>query len=433
MNPFEKGNRYESVGNKVRSYFSESKYYQNAALLELHYLRNLLGIEFDESNNTVSINDSIPAEAFNCINSLIKYIEDHDLFYKNILPDIKRLEEVYNHDIVAVQYCIIEMVRQGDVTLKGGIKLKNLVHWGLTSQDVVNTVYTKMTFDYIHDDFEKSFQKFEYSFQKFFSDNIMIIGKTHGQNALPMQTSHIFNVFSDRFEKITKCINNLDVKVKFGNGAIGNNYTQNLFNKNFNVINNKTIKDFFGYICEYPLDEFTFQNNYYPYILDVLYQMHKLCHVLKDLSVDMWLYSSMGYIKKGFEAAEHGSSTMPQKSNPIEFENSEGNLDMAIGIIEIYLRKLNISRLQRDLSDVTVMRNLGSVFCYIEQSLESLTKGFDKFKWYAPTASVNVADNDYLKEFIQLREKLLPSSMSYESIKSMSIADVNDYMHRHSK
>lgn len=433
MNPFGIGNRYEKIGLKVNKHFSEEKYYQEAMLLELCYLSNIVGIKL-EIDGKISYTEEKSASLEKVLEAISTEVSNDKGFKQYIFPRIKELEQKYNHDIVAVQYTVMDFIKEADIYL-GGIKNENLVHWGLTSQDIVNTVYTKMVRDYINSTFEESFFSFTKSFESFCSDDVLILGKTHGQSALPMSIKHIFTVFSDRFFGITEDLHSIDIKVKFGNGAIGNNFSQNLFEFDFSRINLKTVQQYFGSRFDYMLDERTFQNNNYPYINNVFHQMHKICTVLKDLSVDMWLYSSMGYIKKKFAPLEHGSSTMPQKSNPIEFENAEGNLEMAIGLLEIYMRKLNSSRLQRDLSDLTMMRSIGMIFCYIEKSLESLTKAFNKFEWDRDGISLDYKRDSYnhMREFIQLREKLISNGMSYEYIKNMEGEDVLDYLRKNIK
>lgn len=432
MNPFEIGNRYEEIGKRIDTRFSEKKYYQEATLLELCYLKHITSIRLEEGK-LCDVSSEENVGLVKMINGMIYVASDIRNFSKSIFPRIKELEKLYNHDIVAVQYTLMEAFDEVNIKL-GGVNSKNYVHWGLTSQDIVNTVYTKMVNDYISIDFPLVFKNMFDSFKIFSSFDNKIMGKTHGQNALPMSAKHISNVYNDRLVHVIENMSSITVRVKFGNGAVGNNFSQDLLTdtKMLDHINSATISDFIGMNCQSPfeIDINTFQNNNYPFILSVFYELHKLCNILKDLSMDMWQYSSMGYIKKGFSAKEHGSSTMPQKSNPIEFENAEGNLEIAIGMLEIYMRKLNVSRLQRDLSDLTMMRNIGMIFCYIEQSIESMNKGFQKFSWNLGGNNIidDMRDYSYLKEFIQLREKLTPNGLDYESIKLMSNDDVKKYV-----
>jgi adenylosuccinate lyase len=433
MNPFDKGNRYEKTGEKINQYFSEEKYYQEATLLELHYLKHITNVRLVKDKIVKKEKRPIIDTV---INQAIYGVSDIRYFSIHVYPRIIELEKEYNHDIVAVQYAVMEIMEEFDNMCD--IQLKNYVHWGLTSQDIVNTVYTKLFHNCVNKHIEKSFGDMMDSFMRFSSCDISIIGKTHGQNALPMHVSHIYKVYSSRLLVVFETIDEIKPFVKFGNGAIGNQFSRNgLGSYDFSFINRSTLRDFMNTDgrVDSMLDECTFQNNNYPYIVDVLYQLHKMCNILKDLSMDMWLYSSMGYISKKFSEKEHGSSTMPQKSNPIEFENAEGNLELAIGMIDTFTRKLNLSRLQRDLSDITMMRNIGMVLCYIDKSLESLEKGFSKFGWCVDGDKIKNDLNDLssYKEFIQLREKLVPNGLDYETIKSMDEDDVKIYVEKHFK
>lgn len=425
MDIFSKGGRYEATGNVVSSFFSSDRYYREAVLLELLYYKNLhgrLSVNLDGTVKVLHGDISDPIRDNNVIKACAKVNGmDTDTF----MNTIRLLEKKYNHDIVAVQYFVMDLLSD-----ESGVTKPQMVHWGLTSQDIVNTVYTRIVQSFIKEAMSPKFDTMCGAFKDFMdlSDEISVMGKTHGQDALPISNKHIFNVYQTRvlasFDHIAKYI----PIVKFGNGAVGNSFYQKVLGVSLHSIHNDTIEDYFetdNVLLEYN----TFQNNHYPYITNVLYDLHRFLHVLKDVSADMWLYASHGYIQKPFSATEHGSSTMPQKSNPIQFENCEGNLELAIGLCESFMRKLNISRMQRDLSDVTMMRNLGTLFCYTMQAMDSLTKGFKAYKWNDDIPIYKTGA--HYTEAIQLYEKLKPDGMTYEEVKALTPDQTLDYVLSH--
>ena len=252
----------------------------------------------------------------------------------------------------------------------------NLIHFGLTSQDINNVSISLIMKDYLNNFYFNNINKILNlinSKTELWKDKI-IISKTHGQSAVPTTMGKEFKVFSYRLEKELKNLQKLDIYSKFG-GAVGNLNAHYLAYPNIDWGN---FADTFLNSMGLKRNQFTTQIDNYESLTIIFDNIKRINTILVDMCRDIWTYISMDYLKQKIISKEVGSSTMPQKVNPINFENAEGNLLMSISMLEFLSRKLPISRLQRDLTDSTILRNLGIVFGWCEIAYYNINIGLQK-------------------------------------------------------
>jgi adenylosuccinate lyase len=285
---------------------------------------------------------------------------------------IKEIENVTNHDVKAVEYFIKEKF-----DLLGLESYKEFIHFGLTSQDINNTSVPLSMKDALNEVYYPSLDKVITLLKKYAEewDAIPMLAKTHGQPASPTRLGKEVMVFVYRLEQQVKQLKQIPISAKFG-GATGNFNAHHVAypTQDWKAFGNHFVNDVLGLSRE----EWTTQISNYDNIASVFDAMKRINTILIDLNRDFWQYISMEYFKQKIKAGEVGSSAMPHKVNPIDFENAEGNLGMANAILEHLSIKLPISRLQRDLTDSTVLRNIGMPMAHIEIAFQSLTKGLGK-------------------------------------------------------
>ena len=281
---------------------------------------------------------------------------------------IKEIESVTNHDVKAVEYFIKEKF-----DLLSLQEYKEFIHFGLTSQDINNTSVPLSIKDALNEVYFPGLQEVIDMLKKYAEDwaDVPMLAKTHGQPASPTRLGKEVMVFVYRLEQQVKLLKATPVSAKFG-GATGNfNAHHVAFPKAFG---NKFVNEVLGLSRE----EWTTQISNYDNMAAIFDGMKRIDTILIDLCRDFWQYVSMEYFKQKIKAGEVGSSAMPHKVNPIDFENAEGNLGMANAILTHLATKLPISRLQRDLTDSTVLRNVGVPMAHVEIAFKSLTKGLGK-------------------------------------------------------
>jgi adenylosuccinate lyase len=285
---------------------------------------------------------------------------------------IKDIEKITNHDVKAVEYFLKEKFDQLHLE-----KYKEYIHFGLTSQDVNNTaiplslkealnqVYYPLLNELI-DILRRDAQAW---------DNIPMLAKTHGQPASPTRLGKEIQVFVSRLEQQLQLLQAIPIAAKFG-GATGNYNAHHVAypSIDWKQFGNQFVNETLGLFRE----EYTTQISNYDYLAALFDGLKRINTILLDLSKDFWQYISMEYFKQTIKAGEIGSSAMPHKVNPIDFENAEGNLGIANALLEHLSAKLPISRLQRDLTDSTVLRNTGLPFAHSMIALQSLKKGLGK-------------------------------------------------------
>ena len=285
---------------------------------------------------------------------------------------IKEIESVTNHDVKAVEYFIKEKF-----DLLSLQEYKEFIHFGLTSQDIDNTSVPLSIKDALNEVYFPGLQEVIDMLKKYAEDwaDVPMLAKTHGQPASPTRLGKEVMVFVYRLEQQVKLLKATPVSAKFG-GATGNFNAHHVAFPEYDwkAFGNKFVNEVLGLSRE----EWTTQISNYDNMAAIFDGMKRIDTILIDLCRDFWQYVSMEYFKQKIKAGEVGSSAMPHKVNPIDFENAEGNLGMANAILTHLATKLPISRLQRDLTDSTVLRNVGVPMAHVEIAFKSLTKGLGK-------------------------------------------------------
>ena len=285
---------------------------------------------------------------------------------------IKEIESVTNHDVKAVEYFIKEKF-----DLLSLQEYKEFIHFGLTSQDINNTSVPLSIKDALNEVYFPGLQEVIDMLKKYAEDwaDVPMLAKTHGQPASPTRLGKEVMVFVYRLEQQVKLLKVTPVSAKFG-GATGNFNAHHVAFPEYDwkAFGNKFVNEVLGLSRE----EWPTQISNYDNMAAIFDGMKRIDTILIDLCRDFWQYVSMEYFKQKIKAGEVGSSAMPHKVNPIDFENAEGNLGMANAILTHLATKLPISRLQRDLTDSTVLRNVGVPMAHVEIAFKSLTKGLGK-------------------------------------------------------
>lgn len=394
--------RYRSKCEQLDEYFSEFALIRYRVRVEIEYFIALCRIPLPQLA-------TVPTDTFARLRDL----------YRNFSLDdalrIKEIESVTNHDVKAVEYFLKE---QFDAL--GLEHQKEFIHFGLTSQDINNTavplsvkeaienVYTPMLNELI-DQIEERADEWA---------DIPMLAKTHGQPASPTRLGKELRVFSYRLRSQLEILESTPISGKFG-GATGN------FNAHLTAFPQIDWPDFAARFLERGLgirrEQYTTQISNYDNLAAIFDALRRINTIILDLDRDMWMYISMEYFKQKIKAGEVGSSAMPHKVNPIDFENSEGNLGMADAIYSHLAQKLPVSRLQRDLTDSTVLRNIGVPMSHTLIAIASTLKGMGKLL-LNPEAIAADLDNMWsvVAEGIQtiLRREGYPNP--YETLKALT-------------
>lgn len=301
--------------------------------------------------------------------------ELRDIYAKFSVDDaqrVKDIESVTNHDVKAVEYFIKEQFDR-----LGLAQYKEFIHFGLTSQDINNTSVSMLIRDSLHEAYLPLLDEMVGLLNQYAEEwkDIPMLAKTHGQPASPTRLGKEIRVFAYRLEKQIELLKQVPVSGKFG-GATGNfNAHRVAFpDRDWRAFAKKFLNESLGIERE----EWTTQISNYDNLAALFDAMARINTIMIDLDRDMWQYISMEYFKQKIKAGEVGSSAMPHKVNPIDFENSEGNLGLANAILNHLAGKLPVSRLQRDLTDSTVLRNVGVPLAHMMVALHSTLKGLHK-------------------------------------------------------
>lgn len=301
--------------------------------------------------------------------------ELRDIYAKFSVDDaqrVKDIESVTNHDVKAVEYFIKEQFDR-----LGLAQYKEFIHFGLTSQDINNTSVPMLIRDSLHEAYLPLLDEMVGLLNQYAEEwkDIPMLAKTHGQPASPTRLGKEIRVFAYRLEKQIELLKQVPVSGKFG-GATGNfNAHRVAFpDRDWRAFAKKFLNESLGIERE----EWTTQISNYDNLAALFDAMARINMIMIDLDRDMWQYISMEYFKQKIKAGEVGSSAMPHKVNPIDFENSEGNLGLANAILNHLAGKLPVSRLQRDLTDSTVLRNVGVPLAHMMIALHSTLKGLHK-------------------------------------------------------
>lgn len=301
--------------------------------------------------------------------------ELRDIYAKFSVDDaqrVKDIESVTNHDVKAVEYFIKEQFDR-----LGLAQYKEFIHFGLTSQDINNTSVPMLIRDSLHEAYLPLLDEMVGLLNQYAEEwkDIPMLAKTHGQPASPTRLGKEIRVFAYRLERQIELLKQVPVSGKFG-GATGNfNAHRVAFpDRDWRAFAKKFLNESLGIERE----EWTTQISNYDNLAALFDAMARINTIMIDLDRDMWQYISMEYFKQKIKAGEVGSSAMPHKVNPIDFENSEGNLGLANAILKHLAGKLPVSRLQRDLTDSTVLRNVGVPLAHMMIALHSTLKGLHK-------------------------------------------------------
>ena len=294
---------------------------------------------------------------------------------------VKDIEAVTNHDVKAVEYYIKERLDAlfASTAISGDVlaQYKNFVHFGLTSQDINNTSVPLSLKDAVNAVYVPLLEQLIEILNDYAEEwkNVPMLARTHGQPASPTRLGKEFMVYVYRLEEQLRTLKDVPFTAKFG-GATGN---FNAHHVAYPYIDWKSFADrFVGDVLGLEREQYTTQISNYDHLAALFDALRRINTILIDLDRDIWMYISMDYFKQRIKAGEVGSSAMPHKVNPIDFENSEGNLGMANAVLVFLAQKLPVSRLQRDLTDSTVIRNVGVPLGHALIAMQSTIKGLRK-------------------------------------------------------
>jgi adenylosuccinate lyase len=395
--------RYRNKTKKLAAYFSELALIKYRVQVEIEYL--------------IALATHLPHLAPLMTETNRQTLRD---IYRTLTSEeavrIKEIEQTTNHDVKAVEYYIKEQL----TTIPPLKRYKEYVHFGLTSQDINNTAIPLLLKEALNEDYYPRLQRIVDRLQARAREwaDIPMLARTHGQPASPTRLGKEVMVFAYRLEQQTTLLKATPISAKFG-GATGNfnahqaAYPQYDWRQFADAFVNQTL----GLARE----AYTTQISNYDHLAATLDGLKRINTILIDLSRDFWQYISMEYFKQKIREGETGSSAMPHKVNPIDFENAEGNLGIANAILEHLAAKLPVSRLQRDLTDSTVLRNIGVPMAHIAIAMESLTLGLDKLLLNKPTLHHDLAQYPaVVTEGIQtiLRREGYPEP--YEALKTLA-------------
>jgi len=394
--------RYRNKIDKLANYFSEEALIKYRVRVEIEYFIALCELPLPQLS---SFDKSLYSE-------LRKVYEN---FTTEDAIKIKDIEKVTNHDVKAVEYFIKEKF-----DTIGIAEFKEFIHFGLTSQDINNTAIPLSIKEAMNDVFVPGYFELIHKISSLVEEwkDIPMLARTHGQPASPTRLGKEFEVFVVRLKEQFNLLNDIPSAAKFG-GATGN---FNAHKVAYSTIDWKAfgtafVQEQLGLQHSFP----TTQIEHYDHMAALFDTIKRINTIILDLNRDLWTYISMDYFKQKIKKGEVGSSAMPHKVNPIDFENSEGNLGIANAIFEHLSAKLPISRMQRDLTDSTVLRNIGVPFGHALIGYSATLKGLNKLLLNKDKFETDLENNwAVVAEAIQtiLRREGYPNP--YEALKSLT-------------
>ena len=351
--------RYRNKTEKLADYFSEAALIRYRIRVEIEYFIALCELPLPQL-------EGIDHARFTDLRRLYTDFSEADALR------VKEIESVTNHDVKAIEYIIKEKM-----DALGLSAYKEFVHFGLTSQDINNTSIPLSLKEALTGVYYPAVEEVRDKLAAFAREwhDVPMLARTHGQPASPTTLGKEFMVFVERLEKQLAMLHAIAIPAKFG-GATGNFNAHHAAYPSIDWVAfaNRFVGDTLGL----SRSQYTTQIEHYDNLAAIFDCMKRIDTILVDLSRDMWTYISMEYFKQRIKAGEVGSSAMPHKVNPIDFENAEGNFGIANAIFEHLSSKLPVSRLQRDLTDSTVLRNIGVPVAHAVIALQSLMKGLGK-------------------------------------------------------
>ncbi|MBC7413002.1 MAG: adenylosuccinate lyase [Bacteroidia bacterium] len=351
--------RYRRTTAQLANYFSEYALIKYRIQVEVEYFIALCELPLVELKG-------IKKAQYKALRSI--YLE----FTVEDALAVKEIEKVTNHDVKAVEYYIKQQFDKLNIVTE-----KEFVHFGLTSQDINNTAVPLTIKDFINDVYVPMVNKLVKQLNVSANDwkAVAMLARTHGQPASPTKLGKEIKVYIERINNQLTLLNQVPHSAKFG-GATGNFNAHHITYPKVNW--EKFSNDFVKQKLSLDRLQYTTQIEHYDNMGARFHAIARINTILTDLCKDMWQYVSMEYFKQKIKAGEVGSSAMPHKVNPIDFENAEGNLSIANALLEYLAAKLPISRLQRDLTDSTVLRTIGVPLAHTVIAMQSITKGWDK-------------------------------------------------------
>ena len=394
--------RYSKKVEHLRAIFSESALMRYRVITEITWLKYLS--ECDQL-------DQIPPMTSEVSNGLKKIQSDFTL---EDATRIKEIESKINHDVKAIEYFLKEKIE----AIEEGVNYTSFIHFACTSEDINNISYALMLKDGVGEIIKSIEQVIEkLKMQSHAWAGHSMLSRTHGQPASPSTMGKEIANFVSRLDRQLVLLKNAEYLAKM-NGAVGN---YNAHSIAYPKVDWESVSN--GYIDSLGLsfNPYTTQIEPHDWMAELFHTIIRINNIFLDLSRDIWMYISIGYFKQVVNESEVGSSTMPHKVNPIDFENAEGNIGLANAILDHLASKLTISRMQRDLSDSTAQRNIGTAFAQSEIAIQSLLKGLSKIEISKENLKQDLMDNwEILAEPIQtiLRRENIPNA--YENLKDLT-------------
>jgi adenylosuccinate lyase len=394
--------RYHAQTTPLAAYFSEYALIKYRVWVEVEYF-------IDLCNSGIPQLAQFPKGKFDALRAI------YQNFTEVQATSIKDIEKTTNHDVKAVEYFI-----KKEFDALGLSNFKEFVHFGLTSQDINNTAIPLSLKHALKQHYIPQLENIVSILKKQSNDwwNIPMLAKTHGQPASPTLLGKEWMVFIERLEVQIQTLKSIPLSAKFG-GATGNFNAHHIAYPSINWVD--FANQFVNKTLGLSRAQYTTQIEHYDQLAAIFDVCKRIHTIFIDFSRDVWTYISMDYFKQKLKEGEVGSSAMPHKVNPIDFENAEGNLGIANAILEHLSAKLPISRLQRDLTDSTVLRNIGVPFGHAMIAFNSLQKGLGKII-LNPTALEQDLENNWavVAEAIQtiLRREAYPNA--YEVLKELT-------------
>lgn len=391
--------RYHKQVQQLQEYYSEYALIKYRVIVEIEYLFFLAEKKF--------LKLSAPAKKH-----LRAVIEN---FSTDQAKAIKEIEKITNHDVKAVEYFLKAELDKTDAK-----EAKEWIHFGLTSQDVNNTAIPMLWKGSIEQELMPAYVNLQSHLKELAKQwkDVSMLAKTHGQPASPTKLGKEFMVFVERVDNQVQQFSYIPFAAKFG-GATGNFNAHHVAYPKTDWI--KFGNEFVDEVLGLQRMQYTTQIEHYDNLAAHFDAIKRLNTILLDLCRDIWTYISMDYFKQRTKAGEVGSSAMPHKVNPIDFENAEGNLGIANALLEHLSAKLPVSRLQRDLTDSTVLRNIGVPVAHTLIAIKSIEKGLGKLVLNEPKLKQDLENNwAVVAEAIQtiLRREKYPNP--YEALKALT-------------
>ena len=393
--------RYQKTTATLSDYFSEYALIKYRTIIEIEYLKALANLPLPQLKN-------VDPSFFSFLEEIKSGFSEEDAV------SIKNIEKVTNHDVKAVEYFIKEKMEAA-----GFGEIKEFVHFGLTSQDINNTAFPWMIRSAMDDVIMPALlhvlEQIKIKAKDF--QGLPMLARTHGQPASPTTLGKELMVFVERLEDEIQLLNSIKINCKFG-GATGN---FNAHKVSYPGIDWIKFGNDFAQSLGLRRSQYTTQIAHYDDHAAIFQSWSRINTILIDFCRDIWTYISLEYFRQKTKEGEIGSSAMPHKVNPIDFENAEGNLGIANAIFQHLAEKLPVSRLQRDLTDSTVLRNVGVPFGHSVIAYTSIIKGISKLLVNNPAMDRDLENNwAVVAEAIQsiLRRELYPEP--YEALKSLT-------------